>query len=351
MRELGWADEDVDALGRFLRQINVGRSVDCLPQGIHPAKVLGAEFLRFLDNSSRLRSSEILRFQDDIHIFDDDAERVTADLVTLQALLGEKGLSLNASKTHFGPQEVTTDIEEEVEGMLGELLQKRRDLIASHYEEDPEAADDVVEEEEEEYDPLTEDQIRYLLGLITSSDVEESDAELVLALLRDHGEEVLPHMVDILGRFPGLSKNVYNYVRFAPNLEDVDDLILTFLGESPHVTEFQLFWLTKLATDFLNSSPRIGEILTAAYEHPNATVVTQSKILEHPDNRFGLTELREEQLRSGQSGWLAWSAAAGSRALKPGSRNHLLSYFAHASSFNAFMAECIKKLPETKLTP
>lgn len=58
------SEKDADYLGKFLRQINSGRSVDCLPHGIHPCKVIGAEFLKFVDNSSRLKSELMLRFMD-----------------------------------------------------------------------------------------------------------------------------------------------------------------------------------------------------------------------------------------------------------------------------------------------
>lgn len=102
VREIGWADADSEALGQFLREANAGRSIDCLPHGIHPCKVLGSEFLRFVDNSYKLRSSTGLRFLDDIHLFDDSERKLTSDLIALQELLGEKGLSLNDSKTGLG---------------------------------------------------------------------------------------------------------------------------------------------------------------------------------------------------------------------------------------------------------
>ena len=347
VRDIGWEDQDVDSLGRFLRFINAGRSVDCLPQGIHPAKALGADFLRFVDDSHLLKSDLILRFQDDIHIFDNDEGRVAGDLLTLQALLGEKSLSLNDAKTSFGP-EGRTDIEDEVEGIRYQLLERRRQLVSGRYDGDQDSEEGDSEQDESETDgtePLDEHEVHYLLGLLTSSDVEESDAELVLVLLRDHADEVLPHMLELLRRFPGLSKNVYTYVRFAHYLEDLEELVLSFLLDSPRASEFQIFWLTKMAQDFLGDSEHLGDILIAAYEHLKATLLTQAKVLEHPDPRFGLNELREEQLRSGRSDWLAWAAAAGTRGMKPASRNHRLTYFANGSPMNKFIAGCIKDLP------
>jgi hypothetical protein len=61
-REIGAVEEDVNLYGRFLREINSGRSLDCLPHGIHPCKVLGADFLKFIDNSVRIRSQRVIRF-------------------------------------------------------------------------------------------------------------------------------------------------------------------------------------------------------------------------------------------------------------------------------------------------
>lgn len=93
---------DVEGVGQFLREINSGRSVDCLPQGIHPCKVIGAEFLKFLDNSRTLKSDLMLRFMDDIYLFSDNQQKVEHDFILLQQLAGEKGLSFNNSKTKQG---------------------------------------------------------------------------------------------------------------------------------------------------------------------------------------------------------------------------------------------------------
>lgn len=213
-------------------------------------------------------------------------------------------------------------------------------MIGSGGLEDVEA-----EEDGEDYDQsLSGEQVDYLLSLINSPDVEEADAELVLALLRDHGEEVLPKMLDVLRRFPGLTKSIYNYARFAVDRDGLDDLILAFLKDAPLATEYQLFWLSKVAEDFLRKSTKLGEMLTRAFEHPNSTIISRAKILEIPDKRFGLPELREERLRGGRSDWEAWAAAAGLRAMKPAAKNHLLSYFANGSQINWLISECLRKV-------
>ncbi len=331
-----WPDVDVEALGIFLREINVGRSIDCLPHGLHPCKALGAEFLRFIDNSYLIQSPLLLRFMDDVHAFSDSRDGLTADLLRIQELLGERGLSLNIAKTFEGPVQ-SQDIATTVDAMKAELLRlRRRILITEDYEAD------LVEDYEKK--PLSQEQLAYLVGLISSADVEESDAELVLALLRDHGEEVLDHMLIVLKRFPGLTKSIYNYSRFTEDRQGLDDLILKFLDDSPLATEYQLFWLSKLAEDFLSDSSKYGDILIKALEHTNATTISRAKVLEIPDRRFGLPELREERLRAGRSDWEAWSSAAGLREDPRAARNHLLGYFANASAINHFIADCIIKV-------
>jgi hypothetical protein len=335
VREIGWPDADCAALGQFLREANAGRSIDCLPHGLHPCKVLGSEFLRFIDNSYKLRSSFGIRFLDDIHLFDNSERTLISDLVTLQGLLGEKGLSLNDSKTEFGAAS-DVDLPKQVDEVKRTLLQiRRRALIVSG---------EVVAVESSVLVPLNTDQIDYLLNLLGTPEIEESDAELVLVLLRDHAEAVFSKMLDVLAKFPGLTKNLYHYARLATDRSGLDELLESFLRDSQNATEYQLFWLAKIAEDFLEQSPRLGDILMAIFEHPNATIVSRAKVLEIPDRRFGLPELREEVLRSARSDWEAWAAATGVRCQSAAGRNHLLGYFGKGSPLNSFVAECIRSL-------
>ncbi|MEZ0000856.1 RNA-directed DNA polymerase [Sinorhizobium fredii] len=98
-RELGSQEVDVSGFGQMLREINSGRSVDCLPQGLYPSKMIGNDFLRFVDNYHGLRSSKIIRFMDDIYLFSDSEQTITDDFILIQTLLGDKGLSINPQKT------------------------------------------------------------------------------------------------------------------------------------------------------------------------------------------------------------------------------------------------------------
>ena len=293
VREIGWADADCEAMGQFLRESNAGRSVDCLPHGIHPCKVLGSEFLRFLDNSYKLRSSLGIRFLDDIHFFDSSERILLSDLITLQELLGEKGLSLNDCKTEIGAI-ADVDLPKQIDEMKRTLLQIRRQILI--------VSGEAVEIESPVQVPLDSDQVDYLLHLLGTPEIEESDAELVLALLRDHAEAVFPKMLNVLAKFPGLTKNLYHFARLVTDRSGLDDLVENFLRDSPNATEYQLFWLAKIAEDFLTESAKVGGILMTVFEHPKSTMLSRAKVLEIQDRRFGLPELREEVLRSARSG-------------------------------------------------
>ena len=88
-----------------------------------------------------------------------------------------------------------------------------------------------------------------------------------------------------------------------------------------------------------------AEVVHRLYEHPNATDISRAKLLEIKDRRFGLTELREEHLRTGQSGWLSWASAVGTRVEKKKNRNHILGYFANGSPLNELVAQCVQRAP------
>lgn len=333
----GGSQADVGAFGQFLRQVNAGRSVDCLTQGIHPCKVIGAEFLKFVDNSMQLRAKLLLRFMDDIYLFDDDEAVLNSDFITVQRLLGEKGLSLNASKTAFGDVG-ETGVAQEVDDIKRSLLQVRRQII--------EISGDVLEGQEEVVSgQLGEEQIKYLIDLLKNPDIDEADAELVLVLLRDNAKDVLEHMYGFLERFPSLSRNVYNFSRHISEHEELGSLLLSFLKAGQNVTEDQLFWIAKIAEEYLSKTRAYAELLMALYEHPRATSITRAKVLEIPETRFDMGALREDHLKAGKSDWLAWAAAAGTRGEAPISRNHMLSYFSNASNMNRIIGACVKALP------
>ncbi|MCC6241755.1 MAG: orotate phosphoribosyltransferase [Gemmatimonadaceae bacterium] len=332
--QIGAPKKDYEDLGKFLREANTGRSVDCLPQGLYPCKMVGAEFLKFIDNSVRLRSALVLRFMDDIYVFDDDSSVVDSDFLQIQRLLGEKALSLNASKTVYG-ETGDLDVAAEVDDLKVGLLRLRREEIAAS----------GTDEDARNEDPpavLTEEQMVYLLNLLKDPEVQEADAELVLVLLKDHGEDVLEHMYDFLERYPSLSRKVYGFSKHVSDNEELAGVLLRFVKSGKNATEDQLFWIAKIAEENLTATVKYKDLLIALYEHPAATVVSKAKVLEIPEQRFGMPQIREEQLKLGRSDWLAWAAAVGTRKEPAISRNHLLGYFGKASIMNRLVADTIK---------
>ncbi len=329
-------ENDVSYLGQFLRQANAGISIDCLPQGIHSCKMIGAEFLKFIDNSMKLRCSLLLRFMDDFYLFSDEESVLIDDFLTIQRLLGDKGLSLNPTKTIIGKVN-EIDVAKEVVKIKADLLRIRRTIVETYGE--------INFPQEEYYDNLTPEQIEYLLNLLKDPDIDESDAELILVLLRDNGTQVLEQMQIFLNRFPSLSKNIYHFSRYVDDKESLAFLILDFIKNGQNITEYQLFWMAKLAEDYLSDIHYYPNILLELYEHSNATLISRAKILEIPEKRFGMIELRDEHLRNGKSDWLAWAAAVGTRGATKISRNHRLEYFSKASQMNKIIGDCIKILP------
>jgi hypothetical protein len=124
----GASAAEVEPLGQFLREANTGRSVDCLPQGLNPCKAIGSEFLKFVDNSIKVRCELMIRFMDDFFLFSDDEDTLDGDFLTIQAMLGEKGLSLNASKTRNN-KSPRLNIAEQIDRIKADLLQIRRRVI------------------------------------------------------------------------------------------------------------------------------------------------------------------------------------------------------------------------------
>jgi len=335
-QEQGRTEEDAKAFGQFLREINSGRTVDCLPQGIYPTKIIGAEFLKFIDDSIRLRSGLFLRFMDDICWFDDSEATVQADFFSIQRMLGEKGLSVNSEKTELGAVRLA-NLPKKVDEIKAGLLQIRRRVVdVSEFE---------FEIEEEETIKLTGEQTDYLLTLLRDSEITEQDAELVLALLRDHGGEVLSRMGTFLERFPSLTRSFFSFSRFIEDRPRLAEMVDRFLREVAHASEDQLFWLTKIVDHYLLDTARVSEILRILYEHPNATLLTQAKLLEIQDNRYGLSDLRHEHLRAGSSEWRSWAAAVGCTAESAARRNHVLGYFANGSPINRLIADCVCSAP------
>ncbi len=339
MEKAGAANDDVSAFGKFLREIKGGDSFDCLPQGLYPAKMIGSAFLSFIEESSRIHAAKTLRLMDDVWLFDDNPDVLIADFLTVQSLLSQRGLSLNEEKSkillgHDLDSEVPADLDE----IKIRLLQRQREEL-----KDSGGYGDDGDEEDTELDSLGEEEMAYLISLLSSGDIQEEDAELVLTLMRDADADIGEYLPMLIRDFPGLAKRLYYFCASYEDESVVADALIELLKSGSKLTEFQMFWFAKITEDLLLKNPAAGNLLTALYEHDAATVISKAKILEIPEMRFGMPDLREEQLRSGHSDWLAWTAAVGTRKNPKAQRNHLLKYFRKSSPMNRLIGEFVEQ--------
>lgn len=332
-----WSSTDVDHLGLFLRQVNGGRSVDCMPQGIMPAKILGHHFLRFLDYSGELQSDRILRFMDDIVLFSDSQQVLQQDFVTIQHLLGERALNINPRKTSVGHARQIHG-GRDMDDIRRQLLARRRDRVGGYDDDDDNNGADSDSEE------LTDAQLHYLNDLLSQDDIEEPDAELVLDLMRDHSESVMGHVSMFLEAFPNLCRSIHRFVGGVDDRTELGNILSTFIADHPRLSEYQLFWMAVIARDYLVGTTQYGTILHSLYAHPTATTVSKAAVLEIPEVRWGFPDLRRTHLRSGQSDWCAWAAAVGSREDNRAQRNHLLTYFANSGPINQLVAHVVQRI-------
>jgi hypothetical protein len=340
--DIAETNEDAEMFDKFFKQINVGRSVDCLPHGIMPSKILGSHFLKFIDNSNQINCELLLRYMDDFYLFSDNHEVLTHNFFFIQRLLGDKALSLNSSKTEIGEIK-QINIIKDIDEIKQNLLERRRWIISASGVGDEDFEDDFDDFSNE---TLNEEEIEYLMNLLKSESLEESDAELILTLMRDHNEDIVEYIPIFLEQFPNLIKSIFFFCDFVDDINGLSEIILNFLRSSSYITEFQLFWIAKLSEEFLCESVSYGNILSTLFSHTNATPITKAKVLEIPEKRFGMSELREGILSTGSSDWLAWSSAIGSRVEQKKNRNHLLKYFSNGSSMNKLIADCVVNYEE-----
>lgn len=306
----------------------------------------------------RITCPRMIRFLDDFNLFGDREEWLHADFNCIQELLREKGLFLNEGKTAYA-DDFGRSMTETIDDIKAELLQARREIVDSSGIELSDVFSIVEDENGDcEYvsaqaeddvelgtdDTLTEEQTKYLLELLNQPDIDESDAELALVLLRDHGDAVLERMSDFLVKFPGLSRTIYDFSAFAEDKVELCSLVLRFLEGEQFVTEYQLFWITKMLEDRLSDQPCYGTALALLDHHPSSTTITRAKLLEIPEHRFGMPDLREAAIRSGQCDWPSWAAAIGCRAEDAAKRNHLLGYFKNGGPMNKLIGSCAENL-------
>ena len=331
---------DVPAFGKFLREINAGRSLDCLPQGLYPAKMIGNDFLRFIEDTSAIRANSIERFMDDVYMFGDDLNALTADFSEVQRLLGLKGLSVNASKTRNAGSPQTGEADDQLSELKKRLLKRRRHLIISHYDEDED--DDGAGWSEGDAE-LDEEEIEFIVSLLNAGSLTEEDAELILVVMRDHVSRIEQYLGVFASGFPHLAKNFFGLCGDAADKDAVAQIVLEVAAAGDHVGEFQLFWFGMMLEAYLLDTAAAPDLIHTLYRHESATDISRAKILEIADRRYGLPEMREGFLREGRSDWLAWASAVGSRTMDRQARNYLLDYFANGSEMNRLIALILQK--------
>lgn len=334
--ELGASSSDVEGFGQFLREINSGRSVDCLPQGLYPTKMIGNDILKFVDESHKLKCGQLIRFMDDIYLFGNDETSLNSDFISIQKSLGEYGLSVNPKKTNRDSSP-HTEISTKISDAKKSLLSRRRYIIKAVYDDEEDAELTLKT-------PLTDDELKYVGEILSQDEMEEEDAELVLTVMRDNTSGVLGRLPYIIANFPNLAKSIY---AFAASVKDPDKLahIVETSLEKDALHEYQLFWFGMMLEDYLMDTRKASKLIDTIFSHPAASIMVKAKILEIPDNRYGLPELRLGYLRSGQSDWLSWAAAVGTRNSKKAARNYRLAYFSKSSAMNHLVSEILRAMP------
>lgn len=274
---------------------------------------------------------------DDITLFDDNPTKVRADFSRIQQLLGQFALNINPSKTAF---------DNSVGGVNDTLSQIRQSLkeIVTEYEEVPTASGvELIETDVIVDKDLDSGQVDALLGLLKDEELEESDADLILGFLRSHSDSLLDHLPTLLSRFPNLIKHVHTICSGITEKPGLVDVLLQFSNDHDDLLEYQLFWMGSIVEDYLLGAENYGALLTRLLELSADHKIARAKILEIPEQGFGLKEFRSCYLKTGQSDWLSWSSAAGTRTLKAGERNYVLKYFSNASQMNFLVASCMSK--------
>lgn len=334
----GVTEHDANAMGKFFREINAGRSVDFLPHGIYPAKMIGNEFLKLVDLSGTLKSAVTSRFMDDFNLFDNDRSALRQDFFRIQHVLGQYGLNVNPSKTHFDKSVGT------VEETLSKIHESMIEIVAGFEQVEGASGVDLVEIEEEIVSDLSVEQVTSLLGLLRDEALEETDADLILGFLRSHSDDILEHFPTLLSRFPNLIKQLYALSATITDKAALAAVLREHLKTESYFVEYQLFWIACLVEEHLMGAGCYGEVLLKLYELTQDFRIARAKVLEIPEQGFGLKEIRSEHLKTGQSDWLSWASASGTRTLKKAERNYALDYFSKGSALNFIIAESVKRV-------
>ncbi|MCP1133296.1 reverse transcriptase domain-containing protein [Paenibacillus polysaccharolyticus] len=316
--------QEAEKIGKFLREINEGRSTSCMPQGLFPMKVVGSNFLSFIEASRELKSEYIIRFMDDIYFFSNNEETIKRDIFNAQRILGEKGLSLNEEKTGVFSSRV--DRENDIETVKVSLLEKRRMVINSY-------TDEFDDDNNQELNELTEVETEFLHNLLQDvRNIEDEDIELILSLLMTSESDTIKLTKLVLYKSPQLMKNLYYNIK--RNYMRISDSVITEIEsylEKTFIPEYQLFWITKIIVDFTALNESIADLLNSIYRHTSVTNIVKCLILEVPENNYGFLELKKTVAR-GHAPELIISAMVGLLSHEKSNRNQIYKYVAKSNS-------------------
>lgn len=338
-QRIGASNEDVKSLDVFLEGIAPDRSSDCWPQGIYPTKMMGADFLRVIEEDIRIKAKARIRFLDDFVLFSDSENDLIDDFFLIQKILGARGLSVNASKTIFKAHDSTRSEaqkeKDEPVDVRKQLVDKRHLSIQQAYTLDFDESSPGIE--------LTDDERRYIAVLFESKDLTEDDADLVVSLARGCEEEVKKHLPSLAGKYPHLAKNVWALSKnFSEDSPGTVFEILDAAANNNGLQEYQIFWFSEVASELNRRGVDVSRHLLSFYKHRNATDLSRAKILEINSNDVWLRELRREHLDSGRSDWMVWASLQGSMDVISEATVSRYSAIANASPVNRLILESIR---------
>jgi hypothetical protein len=274
---------------------------------------------------------------DDFTLFDDDPDVLRQDFLRIQQLLGQFGLNVNPSKTYYNKS--IGDVEETLSALHESLIE----IVDEIHEVHGASGVDFVLVENEVASNLTEDQVNALLALLRDDALEEADADLILGFLRSHSDSILEHLPVLLRKFPNLTKHIHSVCSTVSEKAELAAVLLEHLTKETFFLEYQLFWLACIVEDHLIGHGCYGDVLMRIFELTQDFKIARAKVLEIPEQGFGFKEIRDEFLKTGQSDWLSWTSAMGTRSLKAAERNYVLDYFSKGSPLNYLIAGCAKK--------
>lgn len=334
--------EDKLAISKYFREINTGKSIDFLPQGIYPCKMIGNEFLKFIDLTGTLKSAQIIRFMDDFTLFDNNKDILKQDFTTIQKTLGSYSLNINPSKTFYDNKT------ENIERKLSNIQQSLSEIVREHQLIQTPSGVEPIEIESIKELKLTTSQVEEIITLLKNDSIEESEADLILSFLRSHSNDLLELIPLLLSKFPNLIKHIHSVCSNITDKKSLTKIIYNYLHSESSFLEYQLFWLTTILEDYLQGEELYGESLIKIYELSSDYKISKAKVLEIPELNFGLKEIKNDNIRNGNSDWISWSSIMGLRDTPTQELNHTLTYFSKISKINLLITEAVKKYNKNK---